>query len=343
MPGYSVVRVEVEGMRELPVYIWKEDWEGMMRRTGSKPEYGEYAAEFSPLGPGHYMVEPEGLGLWADVELTGLEVVWIEFRRKSVPSNPHKVEPLTDEARAALLAPPQPAPPPADAPVVDDAAVTGFADEEPAETDDASDDSADESADEPATTGGWPRSLASDFSVELSLPTLRLPDDEDDEDEDEDDGGDEDDAVAEDFAAEEDDAAADEPTFDREEDLPPGVEFTPDPAAADTAETADTVDTPEADARRGRAGQRAALPVDPGAGDGPRGPVRAAGLYGDGPTAGGEFGGGSARGQRGAVAPRRGRRDDGRVGSDVGCPWLHLRKSEPKIGKVLAERRGFDL
>ncbi len=94
MPGYSVVRVEVEGMRGLPVYIWKDDWEGMMRRTGSKPEYGECAVEFSPLGPGTYMVEPEGLGIWADVELTGLEAVWLDFRRKSVPSSPNIVTEL---------------------------------------------------------------------------------------------------------------------------------------------------------------------------------------------------------------------------------------------------------
>ena len=100
MPGYSVVRVEVEGMRGLPVYIWKEDWEGMMRRTGSKPEYGDHSVEFSPLAPGHYMVEPEGLGVWADVELTGLEVIWIDFRRKGVPSSPHKLQPLEEVADA---------------------------------------------------------------------------------------------------------------------------------------------------------------------------------------------------------------------------------------------------
>ncbi|MCC6456322.1 MAG: carboxypeptidase regulatory-like domain-containing protein [Caldilineaceae bacterium] len=103
MPGYSVVRVEVEGMRGLPVYIWKEDWEGMMRRTGSKPEYGESAAEFSPLGPGHYMIEPEGIGVWADVELTGLEVVWIDFRRKNVPTSPNVVQTL---GRPTITPPP---------------------------------------------------------------------------------------------------------------------------------------------------------------------------------------------------------------------------------------------
>ncbi|MBX3011192.1 MAG: hypothetical protein KF832_06780, partial [Caldilineaceae bacterium] len=54
MPGYSVVRVEVEGLADLPVHIWKDDWEGMMRRTGSKRDLGPYVLEFSPLGPGRY-------------------------------------------------------------------------------------------------------------------------------------------------------------------------------------------------------------------------------------------------------------------------------------------------
>lgn len=92
MPGYSVVRVEVENTPSLPVHIWKEDWEGMMRRTGSRPEYGQFALEFSPLGPGHYMVEPEGLGVWTGVELTGLEAVWINFRQHMAPSTPNLVQ-----------------------------------------------------------------------------------------------------------------------------------------------------------------------------------------------------------------------------------------------------------
>jgi hypothetical protein len=102
MPGYSVVRVEVEGSRDLPVHIWKEDWEGMMRRTGTKPELGDYALEFSPLGPGHYMVEAEGLGVWTDVDLTGLEVVWINFRRHSAPIAPNVVRPYTAPAPLSL-------------------------------------------------------------------------------------------------------------------------------------------------------------------------------------------------------------------------------------------------
>jgi hypothetical protein len=98
MPGYSVVRVEVEGLADIPVHIWKEDWEGMMRRTGSKPDYGPYALEFSPLGPGHYMVEPESLGVWTDVTLTGLEAVWVHFQRRRAPATPNLVRPYVTES-----------------------------------------------------------------------------------------------------------------------------------------------------------------------------------------------------------------------------------------------------
>jgi hypothetical protein len=93
MPGYSVVRVEVENLADIPVHIWKEDWEGMMRRTGSKAEFGPYALEFSPLGPGHYMIEPEGLGVWTDVTLSGLEAMWVHFRRRRAPAAPNLVHP----------------------------------------------------------------------------------------------------------------------------------------------------------------------------------------------------------------------------------------------------------
>jgi len=94
MPGYSLVRVEVEGMANLPVHIWKEEWEGMMRHTGSKPDYGPYVLEFSPLSPGRYMVEPEGLGLWTEVELTGLEAVWIHFRKRTSPLGDNLIYPI---------------------------------------------------------------------------------------------------------------------------------------------------------------------------------------------------------------------------------------------------------
>lgn len=94
MPGYSAVRVEVQGVKDVPVYIWKEDWEGIMKRSGTSNEYGPYALEFAPLGPGSYMVEAEGLGVWTGVELTGLEAVWISFRPRHEPASPNRVTPL---------------------------------------------------------------------------------------------------------------------------------------------------------------------------------------------------------------------------------------------------------
>ena len=110
MPGYSVVRVEVEGLKDVPVFIWKEDWEGMMKRTGSGAGQGGVAqgpcsVEFSPLGPGAYMIEPEGLGVWTDVELKGLEAMWVTFRPRSAPTQANQVLPLRAEPAPAAVQP----------------------------------------------------------------------------------------------------------------------------------------------------------------------------------------------------------------------------------------------
>ncbi len=94
MPGYSVVRVEVEGLKDVPVFIWKENWDGLVKQTGSSPEQGPNALEFSPLGPGIYMIEPEGLGVWTDVEVKELEAVWVTFRARTAPTHANQVLPL---------------------------------------------------------------------------------------------------------------------------------------------------------------------------------------------------------------------------------------------------------
>lgn len=94
MPGYSLVRVEVEDMADLPVHIWKDDWEGMVRKTGTKADYGPYALEFSPLDPGHYFVEPDQLGIGVEVDLTGLEALWVHFRRQHSPLGTNRVLPM---------------------------------------------------------------------------------------------------------------------------------------------------------------------------------------------------------------------------------------------------------
>jgi len=102
MPGFGAVRVEVEGMRDLPVRLWQGEEEGQVLRTGSAPLLGAFAAEFAPLSPGLYMVEPEGLGVWATVELTGLEAMWVSFRRRLEPIGGNLVQP---EAAPAAPAP----------------------------------------------------------------------------------------------------------------------------------------------------------------------------------------------------------------------------------------------
>ena len=194
MPGFSVVRVEVEGMRALPIYIWKEDWEGMMRRTGSKPEYGDFAAEFSPLGPGHYMVEPEGIGVWMDVELTGLEVVWIDFRRKSVPTSPNIVQPLARSTTTPLAAP-TPSPDHADRHRGAPATVDSSPDVSPEPYYDGDEPNFDDESDFEEHYGDAPHVSSGTYATDLVHPhALDDPDDvtnatkaEDAEDEDEDD------------------------------------------------------------------------------------------------------------------------------------------------------------
>ena len=89
MPGFSSVRVEVEGMTNLPVRIWQGEAEGVVARTGSSgPRSTQVEAnqvEFLGLDPGRYLIEPEGLGIWAEVDISGLEALWVSFRRKTEP------------------------------------------------------------------------------------------------------------------------------------------------------------------------------------------------------------------------------------------------------------------
>ena len=92
MPGFSSIQVEVEGMPNHPVRVWHGEDEEYTLSTRSRPEQGTYAVEFKPLGPGLYMVEPEGLGMLATVELSGLEAMRVSFRRKLEAVAPHRVE-----------------------------------------------------------------------------------------------------------------------------------------------------------------------------------------------------------------------------------------------------------
>ncbi len=51
------------------------------------------------------MVEPEGLDVWASVELTGLEAVWVNFHRRFEPVSPNIVQPLRLPSPPAAEAP----------------------------------------------------------------------------------------------------------------------------------------------------------------------------------------------------------------------------------------------
>lgn len=92
-PGFGVVRCEVRGRVDHPVRLWTRGWEGLVRRTGSKPEYGPYACEFAPLGSGTYFIEPEGLGVRAQVLVDGQRVVWVRFHpaREEEPAQLAKI------------------------------------------------------------------------------------------------------------------------------------------------------------------------------------------------------------------------------------------------------------
>ena len=62
---FGVIRVSVEGKAGLPVRITvitsePRPWSTTCL-TGTKPEYGPYFCEFSPLIPGRYQIAPIGL------------------------------------------------------------------------------------------------------------------------------------------------------------------------------------------------------------------------------------------------------------------------------------------
>jgi len=77
----EVLRVSVIGRKDLPVTVSTETW-STKGLTGSKPEYGEYACEFAPLGVGTFRITPEGLGVHLDVELDGNGETYVEFSQR---------------------------------------------------------------------------------------------------------------------------------------------------------------------------------------------------------------------------------------------------------------------
>ena len=106
MPGISSVRVEVEGMTDLPVRIWQGEEEGVVahgqQRTPQHPGRSQ-SGGFLGLDPGRYLIEPEGLGICGVSDISGLEALWVSFRRKTEPVGLNEVRRILAQAAGIAL------------------------------------------------------------------------------------------------------------------------------------------------------------------------------------------------------------------------------------------------
>jgi LysM repeat protein len=103
----AVLRVSVIGWKDLPVIV-SHGTLSLRDLTGSKPEYGEFACEFAPLGWGTFTVILEGQGVSQDVELDGTGVTHVDFIPSTGPAPPPDGEEPTETATP----PPVPGPKP---------------------------------------------------------------------------------------------------------------------------------------------------------------------------------------------------------------------------------------
>jgi len=83
--GVGTIVVRVLGVKDQPVILRSGPWwtRGL---SGSKPEYGEHAAEFGGLNGGDYDVELEGLGTVLPVHLKPGGFLLVEFRYDVLPT-----------------------------------------------------------------------------------------------------------------------------------------------------------------------------------------------------------------------------------------------------------------
>jgi hypothetical protein len=83
----SVVRIWVRGQYGLPVTIRSVDgsW-STVNYVGTKPEYGPDALEFAPLGPGAYIIQPQGLGVEVTLDLKPGVVAQVLFEQAVSPT-----------------------------------------------------------------------------------------------------------------------------------------------------------------------------------------------------------------------------------------------------------------
>jgi hypothetical protein len=106
----SVVRVWVRGQYGLPVKIRSADgsW-STTNYVGTKPEYGADALEFAPLGPGPYVIEPQGLGVQVHVDLQPGVVAEVLFEPGPSPTPTPTTTPIPTPTPTTTT--PSPTPP----------------------------------------------------------------------------------------------------------------------------------------------------------------------------------------------------------------------------------------
>lgn len=74
----SIFRVSVEGILDTPIELRTDD-KFIVANSGSKPEYGRYAAEFAPVTAGTWRVSVPALGVSLDVVADNYNLAVIEF------------------------------------------------------------------------------------------------------------------------------------------------------------------------------------------------------------------------------------------------------------------------
>jgi hypothetical protein len=79
--GGGVIAVRVVGLKDHQIVVRSGLWQSPVMLSGSKPELGEYGAEFAGLGPARYTVELVGLAQ-IDVDLPSGQFVLVEFRQE---------------------------------------------------------------------------------------------------------------------------------------------------------------------------------------------------------------------------------------------------------------------
>jgi hypothetical protein len=130
----TVLRVSVVGQVGLPVEVSTDGGWSATGYTGTKPEYGDYVAEFAALQRGTYVIRPQGVDTEMRLFLDGKSYVFVEFRRREGYTPPPTPTPTTapqparpaptTTARATATAPvstgtPSAAPSPAPTPVTE--------------------------------------------------------------------------------------------------------------------------------------------------------------------------------------------------------------------------------